>query len=344
LKIRAGFNRAIRAAQLRELFLPQGFNLFDMAADPCGGPVTGGATAQGRTLEECARTGVTPEQFGNIANSPAGQYNFLQGGNPALAPEEADTVTVGFVYSPDWAENLVFSVDFYEIEVSDAISNLNPEFILNQCLDTGEAQFCNDIRRGAGNGSLWIGSDVNTSGRVSALNSNIGFFDVRGVDVVVDYTFGIDDWGSIGINNVFGYIDRWRQQEVAGGPIQRCEGRWGGVCGQPTLDVKNNMRVTWYTPWNLLLSANWRHIGDVDDISAAGVDLGSRDYIDLAAVWEATDLISVRAGANNVFDRAPPIAGGNAGPSFFGNGNTFPATYDALGRYWFVALSMGLGQ
>jgi iron complex outermembrane recepter protein len=344
LKFRASFNRAIRAAQLRELFLPQGFNLFDMDADPCGGPVTGGVTAQGRTLEECARTGVTPEQFGNIANSPAGQYNFLQGGNPDLSPEESDTISFGIVYTPDFVQNLVLSVDFYEIEVEDAIDNLNPEFILNQCLDTGDPLFCQDIRRGAGNGSLWIGSDVNVSGRVSALNANIGFFEVRGVDVVLDYTFDITDWGSLAINNVFGYIDSWRQQEVDGGPIQRCEGKWGGVCGSPTLDVRNNMRVTWYTPWNLLLSANWRHLGEVDDISPSAVDLGSRDYIDLAAIWEATDQLTLRAGANNVFDRAPPIAGGNAGPSFFGNGNTFPATYDALGRYWFVALSVGLGQ
>jgi iron complex outermembrane recepter protein len=344
IKVRGSFNRAIRAAQLRELFLPQGFNLFDMAADPCGGPVTGGATAQGRTLEECARTGVTPDQFGNIANSPAGQYNFLQGGNPALAPEEADTISFGVVYTPNFLENLVLSVDAYEITVEKAISNLNPEFILNQCLDTGEPLFCEDIRRGAGNGSLWIGSDVDVSGRVSALNANIGFFEVRGIDFIVDYSFDIADWGRIGVNNVLGYIDSWRQQEVAGGPIQRCEGRWGGVCGPPTLDIKNNMRVTWYSPWNVLLSANWRHLGEVDDISTAGVNLGSRDYIDLAAVWEATEQISVRAGANNVFDRAPPIAGGNAGPSFYGNGNTFPSTYDALGRYWFLALSVGLGN
>lgn len=344
LKIRASFNRAIRAAQLRELFLPQGFNLFDMDADPCGGPVAGGLTAQGRTLEECARTGVTAEQFGNIANSPAGQYNYLQGGNPQLQPEEADTWSAGIVYLPDFIADLTLSVDWYQIEVDGAIDNPNPEFVLNQCLDTGDAQFCEAIRRGAGNGSLWIGSDVDVSGRVSALNSNIGFFEVRGVDVAVDYSFDIADWGRVNLANMLGYIDSWKQQEVAGGPVQSCEGRWGGVCGQPTLEWKNNLRATWYTPWDLMLSANWRHIGEVDDVSPAGADLGSRDYIDLAAVWDATEMLSVRAGVNNVFDRAPPVAGGNAGPSFFGNGNTFPSTYDALGRYWFLAVSAGMGR
>ena len=82
VRLRASFQRAVRAPNVRERFLPRGFNLFEIAADPCGGPVTEGRTAEGRTFEECARSGVTMAQFGNIAHSPARQYNFLQGGNP----------------------------------------------------------------------------------------------------------------------------------------------------------------------------------------------------------------------------------------------------------------------
>ena len=87
IRLRASFQRAIRGPNVRERFLPQGFNLFEMNADPCAGPVTNGRTAEGRSLEECARSGVTASQFGNIENSPAAQYNFLQGGNPNLTPE-----------------------------------------------------------------------------------------------------------------------------------------------------------------------------------------------------------------------------------------------------------------
>ena len=50
VKIRGSFQRAIRAANLRELFQPRGFNLFDMTGDPCGGPVTNGMTARGPQL------------------------------------------------------------------------------------------------------------------------------------------------------------------------------------------------------------------------------------------------------------------------------------------------------
>ena len=58
---------------------------------PCCGPVENGVTVAGRTFDECARSGVTAAQFGDVSHSPAAQYDFLQGGNPGLQPEAADT-------------------------------------------------------------------------------------------------------------------------------------------------------------------------------------------------------------------------------------------------------------
>ncbi len=336
VRVRASYNRAIRAAQLRELFLPQGFNLFDMAVDPCGG-----ATPQ-RTFEECARSGVTAVQYGNIANSPANQYNYLQGGNPDLDAETSDTWSLGLVLAPNMVEDLTVSIDYYNIEIEDVISELDPEFTLNQCLDTGAAEFCGNIRRGAG-GDLWIGSDVDVSGRISALNENLALYEVSGIDLVVDYTFEIGDMGTLSFNNVLGYIDSWEQQEVAGAPTVSCEGKWGNVCGAPTLEYKNTLRATWGTPWNALVSVNWRYLSAVDDFDD-NVDLGARHYIDLAGIWDITEYASVRAGVNNLFDRDPPIAGGAAGPENFGNGNTFPSTYDALGRYYFLGVTFDMGE
>ena len=46
-----------------------------------------------------------------------------------------------------------------------------------------------------------------------------------------------------------------------------------------------------------------------------------------------------RLGINNLFDREPPIAGQEAGPSISGNDVTFPGLYDVLGRYLFIALT-----
>jgi len=338
VKLRASYQRAVRAANVRELFLPQGLALFDMNEDPCGGAVTGGVTSSGRTLAECQRSGVTAAQFGSIPNSPANQYNYLQGGSPNLAPEESDTFSVGVVWTPEFIEGLSVTVDYYSIEIEKGINNLGPEFILNQCLDGDDTQ-CGLVRRG-GNGNLWIGSNVNTSGQIVALNDNLAIEEVTGFDVIVGYSMDVSDKGSLKIDNVMSIIDKWDQQELEGAPVVDCKGNWNGDCGFPTPDFQNNMRATWMTPWDLTVSASWRHISKVEDLSVNQITLGSRNYFDLAGVWDASENVTVRVGVNNLFDKAPPIGGNGAGSDDNGNGNIFPGMYDALGRYMFVGASL----
>ena len=86
----------------------------------------------------------------------------------------------------------------------------------------------------------------------------------------------------------------------------------------------------------------WRYISSVDGLNPDAIHLGARHYFDVSARWDYSDTVRLRAGINNLFDQAPPVAGGAAGPSNFGNGNTFPDLYDALGRYAYLAVSLGL--
>ena len=191
IKLRANYQRAVRGPNVREFFLPQGLNLTDLGDDPCGGPVTDGKTAEGRTFEECARSGVTAAQFGNIANNPAGQYNFLQGGNPNLEPEKSDSLGFGLVFTPDsiaGLQGLTVSLDYFQIEVEEGISNLTPAFILSECLDGNLVQ-CGKVTRGGG-GDLWVGSDVATSGHIVALNENLAIEKVEGIDLNASYSIG----------------------------------------------------------------------------------------------------------------------------------------------------------
>ena len=61
--------------------------------DPCAGAV--GSATLTLSQAQCALTGVTAAQYGNIKSNPAAQYNVLSGGNPQLAPEIADTYSGG---------------------------------------------------------------------------------------------------------------------------------------------------------------------------------------------------------------------------------------------------------
>jgi outer membrane receptor protein involved in Fe transport len=340
IKARASYQRAVRAPNVQELFLPQGLNLFGMVGDPCSGPVTGGLSAGGYTQAECARSGVSAQNFGGSLNNPAGQYNFLQGGNPDLSPEESDTYSAGIVWTPDFVDGLSLTVDYFDIEINDGINNLTPEFVLTECLEGDDAQ-CTSVQRGGRNDNLWVGSNVDTSGKIVALNDNFAVERVKGIDLVGSYDFDVGSWGSMNLHNVMSYIDTWDQQELASSPEEDCAGSFGGICGSPTPDLRNNLRATWTTPWNVTTSLQWRYISEVDDVNNIR-DLDQVDYFDLSAIWDINEWASVRAGVNNLTDEEPPLVGAdNSDPSIFGAANTFPGMYDALGRYWFVGASIG---
>lgn len=95
----------------------------------------------------------------------------LNGGNPNIKPEIADTITYGFVYQPEWLENSALSVDYYDIKIKDAISSLGSTNIINYCFD--DNIFCDLL-------------SYEPSGRISAINNttiNVGEARTKGVDV-----------------------------------------------------------------------------------------------------------------------------------------------------------------
>lgn len=339
IKFRGSYQRAVRAANIVDQFQPQQGTLFAMEEDPCEKANPGDATSiRGYTFAECARSGVSQAVWdqGGPSSSPASQYNALIGGSISLAPEESDTYSFGAILTPSFIEGLVVSIDWYDIDVQDAITTIGPETTLLQCIETGN--FCDLVRRGT-NDSLWLGLASATNG-ISALSQNIGFFRVQGIDAEITYSFDVGNMGSVTLNNVTGWIDSWEQEEFVGAGIQNCEGVYGGSCGPPTVEVRNRFQALWATPWDATVSLGWRHIGSVDQIGTNNptTQLDSQNYIDLAGSWAATEWLDVRLGVNNLFDKEPPFV--PQGVTARENGNTYPGAYDALGQYWFVAASV----
>jgi len=67
-------------------------------------------------------------------------------GNPDLRPEVADTTSVGAVVRPAFAPGLAFSVDYYRINVKDAIATLSLQDIVDRCFG-GNEELCGLITR-----------------------------------------------------------------------------------------------------------------------------------------------------------------------------------------------------
>jgi outer membrane receptor protein involved in Fe transport len=353
LRLRASFQHAVRAANIIELFQAQGLNLFDMDDDPCDmtDPNADGTAPVANCQGGAAWQVTAGEATGGNLTSPAGQYNFLAGGNPGLAPEEADTYTVGFVFQPSFIPGFNFSLDYFNIEVEQLISTVGALNTINACYFNNVAAACSLITRDTTLGTLWVGS-----GQVSDTNTNIGGMSTSGLDIAANYGVDLADWGMADYGSLnFSFVGTWlRSLEFDTGlgyanSVYDCAGFYANQCGVPNPEWRHRARVGWETPWNFELSGTWRYYGDVE-IAVLGADgslnnspaaridrtFDAENYFDLAGSWQVRDTTRLRAGVNNLLDNDPPLSY-SVGTT--GNNNTYPQLYDSMGRYFFFGLT-----
>ena len=332
-KLRTSVSQAVRAPDINELFQPQTIGLWN-GTDPC-------ANLPGETPElseaECARTGVPAGSYGSVAVSPAGQYNGKFGGNPELGAETSDSWTVGVLWTPENVSGLSVSVDYWSIEVAEAIDNVDPEFIIRQCA-AGIDSYCESINRNQTNGNVWVGSGPNAP-HVEATNINIGFFEVAGVDINGNYLM---DVGNHGLNFTLRgtYLTTWDDQPQPGGVINDCLGTWGNPCGRPRPEWKHTFSTLWTMPIGLDMNVNWRYVGGVDEFGGGedAFNASSKNFFDVALSYNVNwgnHNVLFTGGINNIFDTEPNVHA-SLNNVAYSNGNTIPGAWDPLGRYWFV--------
>jgi outer membrane receptor protein involved in Fe transport len=320
LRFRAGYNRAVRAPNVGELFLAQNLGLWN-GVDPCAG-----ATPQ-LSQAECANTGMTAAQYGNVALSPASQYNALYGGNPNLQPEEADTLTFGVVI--DATDDMQFSIDYWDIEITDVINNIDPNLILEQCaLDNA---LCENVNR-APNGNLWQGN----AGWIVATNLNLGEQHWEGIDGAWAWT--TDGLGGTWKLDLIGtYMLTKETTPIPTEPttIYDCVGIIDPTCF-PTPEWRHVFTTTYDSNEWWAVTGRWRYYKAVDYSGTADLiaddSIGNEQYFDVSAVFRFMDTHDLVVGVNNILDEEPPLLGG----SVVTNANTVSGYWDTLGRYLFA--------
>jgi iron complex outermembrane receptor protein len=340
VRVRGSYQKAVRAANIVELFTAQGLNLFDAPGDPCGAAARDPEASDA----ECIASGVPAGLVGAPSlDSPAAQYYFRQGGNQELAPEESDTYSYGIVFTPRFAPGLAITVDYFDIKIDDTIATFGANNTWTACYANNDPAACARIHRTPGTGQLW----TNGSGYVEDLNINIGSLATTGYDLNIGYTgVEIGRFGSLAFNLTGTLLDELITEPGPGIDPYDCAGFYSTVCFTPKPEWRHRFRTSWQTPWDLDLSLTWRYYSSVTGLSGPNDpipetqldhELPSEDYFDIAANWAITEKASVSLGINNVLDDNPTISG-SVGTT--GNGNTYPQTYDALGRYVFVRASV----
>ncbi|MDP9091328.1 MAG: TonB-dependent receptor [Pseudomonadota bacterium] len=359
-RLRASYDKAIRAPSVIELYNPQLVGLIQFGNDPCAPTLssTGAVVPAQFTLSQCQRQGVSAAQYGNggttntIPQGAAGQLSQLTGGNPLLKPEQGETYTIGVNFAPAQIPHFTGSIDYYHIAVKGLVGTIPASVILNNCATTGDPIYCSQVVRNPNTGSL-TGATIAGGGYIVQTNVNVGAVVVSGIDVQTAYRLELPPgFGSLNWELNGAYLQHSRQTPLPGARTYDCAGLFGKTCQTINPRWHHIFRTTWDMPWNVSASATWRYIGKVSQDNNSGdptlhfaswggydffnASIPSFNYLDLQATWNVNSILQVRAGANNVLDKDPPLV--NSFIVSGGQANSYDI-YDLFGRQLFVAFS-----
>lgn len=371
IKLRGNYARAVRAPNIGELFSPVSTGLTSLAADPCAGAAP---TTNANLRAVCLAQGAPVGTIGSILNPTAAQANSTGGGNLALSPEKATTWTIGAVFQPSFLPGFSLSVDYYNIKVTEQIGAPTSGDVIAACFGspapsgvTGASAtdpLCTTIRRNPVTGGL-DGDPATTLGLPQTL-SNSGRLKTRGIDLIANYAndLGFAKWSSGFVLNYA--ISQTFNANVAS-PLnvdRECVGFYSANCG-----FTGSMQPKWQWSWRNTFtfgkfdaSILWRHISGMqqepDDVIQVApafsgplpvgfgyregetVDfgkIGAYDWFDLTLRFNVNDNLTFTAAVQNLFDKDPPVVGSSVGSVAYNSGNTYPSTYDALGRRFAVS-------
>ena len=259
---------------------------------------------------------------GNPVNAQAEVYTL---GNPNLKPEDSDTTTLGVVYKPAWLAGFEGSVDGYRIQVTNAISAIGAQQIVQECAGGSTAE-CGFVLRTA-NGSLF---GVNTEPQ------NVESIETEGVDFEGNYQFSLADWtgldGNVTLHGVGNYVSKYIQN-VAGVPTVNFAGENG-------VNVVPQWRWTFQTsytdgPFSIFTQARWSGAGWYDKSLPASVlpqiHVGGQTLVDLDleyAIPVGHGVVTPYFNVTDIFNDQPPPNPGSASAVYGSNG------YDPLGRFF----------
>ena len=345
LRFRATRARSVRAPSIAELYSPQQQGYPSNLADPCVGITT---DTSGSLADRCrANPGVNANILANGAftQTPAdrGDITSYAGGTPTLRPEKGDSFSAGIVIAPESGilRGMSLSVDYFDIKIKDAIVTTPLQFILNQCYETGNDDFCGLItRRNAAQGSLSAGSLA----RVDGGYSNSGGVRTSGIDVTFGYAaslapLGID--GSTRITATYTRLTRGYSIPLPGEEKDEFAGEIGASKDRFRISAGIDVGSVGFTFTGTYIGAAY-----LDD-QLTGYTAGSAPegqpqssyrvspqfYGDVQLRFKADQRFDFYVGADNLFDNKPPFLADLA--STVGV-QTDSGTYDALGRRFYA--------
>lgn len=310
LSFRASYSEGFRAPNIGELF-NTGSRFDSNIEDPCSAD----NNPDPATRANCTALGV-PTTFNQLNQ----QISVQTGGNPDLTPETSDTIAIGLAYSPAWAENsswareFTIDLNYYDIELEDAIQALNAQDQLDNCVATLEPVFCDGIVRGLGGAIIAFANQL----------TNIGRIETDGFDWTVTYATPEFGFGALRFQWANTYLNSYK--EFTPGPTGPIEAdRTGTELGSPMrgfVRYKSTLATDWLFG-DFVTSLTVRYIDDLEEAcplsgalaslcsnGTAGNVLGDKFYVDARVAW-SPDLFDAQTefaiGIQNLTDEEPDV-------------------------------------
>ncbi|WP_340677239.1 TonB-dependent receptor [Paraglaciecola sp.] len=304
LSFRATWAEGFRAPSILELFEGQRAT-FNAVADPC---------ATNKQLAGCI--GVPVGYVQDNSNIPV-----TTGGNKLLQPETSENVSYGLVYLPEFIDNFSITADWYDIEITDTISEFGAQNILDLCAFKNKN--CGVITR-------------DTTGEILELVDgpvNLNSSTVAGMDVVMHYSIA-SDMGKWDFSANFSKLREFTEVSTLSDGSTQSLNKVGTAASRES-----------YPEWRSTLSARWKHelwsaaysarfIGDTTEIyKSEALPINSVTYHNISAGYDFNNGLKTKVGINNLTDKQPPVSLTNTNINFDQN------TYNAIGRFMYVQLN-----
>jgi iron complex outermembrane receptor protein len=205
LSLRGSISTGFRAPGIGELFggaAREDFTFLDPCADVLAqaGSANGGRdTPQPQNIiDNCANpavggsnsaAGFAGVPVAYIQNNPS--LSAVSAGNAALTAETSDSYTVGAVWSTEvdanWIEAFTISLDYFNLEIDDAVSSRDSSDVITACANTLDPLFCDLTPRAVSGAPDVIDNQL----------QNIGGIDTSGYDLMINYVGPEASWGQL---------------------------------------------------------------------------------------------------------------------------------------------------
>lgn len=316
---RAVRSRSIRTPNFGELYEPQNTVPTGVPNDPCG----------------LKNYNLTPTRAANCAalgvKAPLDVYGTgpftTSGGNPSLRPETSNSLTAGMVLQPRFLKRLDLTVDYWNIDITDVITQFSPTTIYNLCVDlpTIDNLYCKlQTRDSQGHLATLMDTQVNASRMLA-----------RGIDFGARWQIPVST-GQIGLS----VSGTWLLKNV----VYTTPGVKAGDVVNAGGYQNPNFRATLFTTytdkdWSFSLGTRFTG-GAKWDSTISRPDVYESNHIapyvfnDMSVSRTIDGRFTFLLGVNNVFNTQPPA---------------FPDTqydsggyFDVVGRYFFTSVRMKL--